>query len=65
MPAYPDPKYNTFIWDLTANKKFQTSAKTTLEAFATLHNIFSDDHYTASIYPNAGRWVEGGLRFKF
>ncbi len=65
MPAYPNPAYDTFIWDLTATKKFQTSGKTTLESFLTVHNIFGGNYYTLSFYPNPGRWVEGGLRFKF
>lgn len=65
MPAYPDPYYDTFIWDLTATKKFQTSAGTSLECFLTIHNLFSGDRYTSSLYLNPGRWVEGGLKFRF
>lgn len=65
MPAYADPYYDTFIWDLTATKKFRTSDKTTLESFLTIHNLFSGDRYTSSLYPNPGRWVEGGLKFRF
>jgi len=65
MPAYADPYYATFIWDLTATKKFQTSDKTTLESFLTIHNLFSGDRYTSSLYLNPGRWVEGGLKFRF
>lgn len=61
----PPPKYDTFIWDLTATKKFQIGEKTSLDAFLTVHNIFSGSYYTQAIYPNPGRWVEGGLRFKF
>lgn len=61
----PSPRYDTFIWDLTATKKFRTSDKTTLETFLTVHNIFSGHYYTQAVYPNPGRWVEGGLRFKF
>lgn len=61
----PTPRYDTFIWDLTATKKFQTSDKTTLETFLTVHNIFGGDYFTTAYYPNPGRWVEGGLRFKF
>lgn len=65
MPAYPDPAYDTFIWDLTATKRFQTSGKTTLETFLTVHNLFSGARYSVSVYPNPGRWLEGGLRFRF
>lgn len=61
----PSPQYDTFIWDLTATKKFNIGEKTALDAFLTVHNIFSGSYYTQAIYPNPGRWVEGGLRFKF
>lgn len=61
----PSPRYDTFIWDLTATRKFQASDKTTLETFLTVHNIFSGHYYTQAVYPNPGRWMEGGLRFKF
>lgn len=58
-------QYKTFIWDLTATKKFSTSEKTTLETFLTIHNLFSGTHTTTTVFPNPPRWVEGGLRFKF
>jgi vitamin B12 transporter len=65
MPAYADPVYDNFIWDLTATKKFRLNESNVLETFLTLHNIFGGNYYTLSVYPNPGRWVEGGLRFKF
>jgi len=58
-------KYTTFIWDLTGTKRFQLNDWSTLECFLTVHNIFSGHYYTTSAYPNPGRWVEGGLKFKF
>ncbi|OGU13418.1 MAG: hypothetical protein A2076_17370 [Geobacteraceae bacterium GWC2_53_11] len=58
-------KYTTFIWDLTATKKFQLDEQNKLETFFTVHNIFSGDRMTLTVYPNPGRWVEGGLRFRF
>ncbi|MDD5285175.1 MAG: TonB-dependent receptor [Desulfuromonadaceae bacterium] len=61
----PKPRYDTFIWDLTATKNFRTSNKTNLETFLTVHNIFSGDYYTSGYYSNPERWVEGGVRFKF
>lgn len=64
-PSYPNPAYSTFIWDLTATKKFRTSDTTSLETYLTLHNLFSGAHYTSSLFLNPGRWVEGGLRFHF
>ena len=58
-------QYTTFIWDLTATKKFRLDEQNTLETFLTVHNIFSGAYYVSSLYPNAVRWVEGGVRFKF
>jgi vitamin B12 transporter len=64
-PVNTAPRYDTFIWDLTATKKFQIDSRNTLETFLTVHNLFSGAHYTMSAFPNATRWVEGGLRLKF
>jgi vitamin B12 transporter len=61
----PPPRYSTFIWDLTATRKFRLSNNTVLEGFLTIHNLFSGHYYTSGFYPNPPRWVEGGLRFKF
>lgn len=58
-------QYTTFIWDLTATKKFRLDEWNSLEAFLSVHNIFSGDYYTKGTYPNPGRWVEGGLKFRF
>jgi vitamin B12 transporter len=65
LPASYGARYDTFIWDFTVNKKFHTTDKTTLELFATVHNLFSGASYIQAALPNASRWVEGGLRFKF
>jgi vitamin B12 transporter len=65
MPDSPDPMYGTFIWDLTATKKFQLDEQNKLETFLTVHNIFSGNYYIDSRYPNPGRWVEGGVKFRF
>ncbi|MDD2852394.1 MAG: TonB-dependent receptor [Desulfuromonadaceae bacterium] len=65
MPAYPDPAYDTFIWDITATKKFRTGDSTTLDTFLTVHNIFSGNYTGSGLHPNPERWFEGGLRFKF
>jgi len=65
MPAKYGAHNGTFIWDFTVSKKFHTTAKTSLDLFATVHNLFSGSNYFNSVYPNASRWVEGGLRFRF
>jgi vitamin B12 transporter len=63
-PVY-NAQYNTFIWDFNINKRIRTSDHTSLDLFATVHNLFSGNHYTNYTYPNALRWVEGGVRFRF
>jgi vitamin B12 transporter len=65
MPAVNNARYNNFIWDLNLNKKFVTSAMTTVEVFLTVRNLFSGANYLGNSLPNAGRWVEGGIRFRF
>jgi len=65
LPASNGANYGTFIWDLTITKKFRTTDRTTIEMFTTIHNLFSGSSYTAAYLPNASRWVEGGLRFRF
>jgi vitamin B12 transporter len=64
-PASYGARYGTFVWDFTINKKFHTTNRTALELFATVHNLFSGANYTQAALPNANRWVEGGIRFRF
>lgn len=64
-PAYANPCYGTFIWDLTGTKRFRVGSAASLETFLTIHNLFSGSHYTSSFYPNPSRWVEGGVRLHF
>ncbi|OHB27560.1 MAG: hypothetical protein A2X79_05040 [Desulfuromonadaceae bacterium GWB2_53_15] len=65
LPAVQGAKYDTFIWDLALNKKIFTTDNTETEIFANVHNIFGGAYYTLNVQPNPGRWVEGGLRFRF
>ena len=55
----------TFLWDAVAGYRFMAHAGVEGEVFAALHNIFAEDQYTQFVYPNAPRWLEAGLRFKF
>jgi len=57
--------YNHFVWDANVNRKFQLTAQTTLEAFFSIHNIFDVEYTTLLSQPNPGRWVEGGLKYRF
>jgi len=65
MPAMLEGQMGTFIWDAVAGYRFTAPAQLQGEVFVALHNIFSEEQYTQMIFPNAMRWVEAGLRFKF
>lgn len=58
-------EYDTMVWDLSLNKKIQTSAETAVTLFATAHNLFDGRYYWYPAYENPHRWVEAGLRFHF
>jgi vitamin B12 transporter len=65
QPVMWEGKMGTFLWDAVAGRRFQAYEGVEGEVFVALHNIFSEDQYTQYVYPNAPRWVEAGLRFKF
>ncbi|MBJ6725008.1 TonB-dependent receptor plug domain-containing protein [Geomesophilobacter sediminis] len=66
MPAAAGPgDYNTFVWDANINRKFSLSETFSLEMFLNLHNIFNSGYTTSISQANTGRWVEGGVKFRF
>lgn len=65
MPVMWEGKMGSFLWDAVAGRRFSAPAGIQGEVFVALHNIFSEDQYTQFVYPNAMRWIEAGLRFKF
>jgi vitamin B12 transporter len=58
-------KYNNFIWDLTATKRFTVTDTSSAEIFFSAHNLFSGSSFSDNRFENPKRWVEGGMRFKF
>lgn len=54
-----------FIWDFNISKKIYTEEKQQIDLFASVHNIFNALQYRYYIYPNAKRWLEAGVRYKF
>jgi vitamin B12 transporter len=58
-------KYNNFIWDLTATKRFSVTDTSSAEVFFSAHNLFSGSSFSDYRFENPKRWVEGGVRFKF
>jgi vitamin B12 transporter len=58
-------KYNSFIFDINIIKSLYKQNGRILEVFLTAHNIFNGSQYKIDSYENPGRWIEGGLRYKF
>jgi vitamin B12 transporter len=58
-------KYSAMIWDLHLARKVIEKGSVSVEAFFSVHNIFSGSQYSSGFFPNPGRWFEGGLRCKF
>ncbi len=58
-------KYNGFIFDINMIKSFYKKRSYAMEAFFNAHNIFDGSQYWVSVYKNAARWVEGGIRIRF
>jgi vitamin B12 transporter len=60
-----EPNLGTFLWDAVAGYRFTAPAGVQGEVFAALHNITNQEQYFSALFPNAPRWIEAGLRFKF
>jgi vitamin B12 transporter len=60
-----DARDNAFIWDLGLSKRVMNVNDLALELFFNAHNLFNGAQYSLGMFPNARRWVEGGIRFKF
>lgn len=59
-------RYTDFIWDATVTKRLVSSdALVVPEVFFSVRNLFNGRQYLYDMFQNAGRWVEGGVRFKF
>lgn len=66
LPAdYWGAEYNGFILDFNIAKDILKTKSTTLETFFTAHNIFDGVSYDDNYVMNPGRWIEGGVRYKF
>jgi vitamin B12 transporter len=58
-------KYNDMIFDLTAARVLSAGSGRSLEAFASIRNLFNGDQYAMSYFKNPGRWMEAGVRYFF
>ncbi len=65
-PANSPAQSSGMVWDLHLNWKLKTISGLTPELFFSGHNLFDAVQTTyAPVYPNAGRWFDGGLRVSF
>jgi vitamin B12 transporter len=58
-------EYKDCIWNLHLTQKLAPKNDLSPELFFTVNNIFNGNQYVRDIRPNAPRWIEGGVRFKF
>ena len=64
-PAGSEAEYNAMIFDMSVTKIVFKHKDQLCDLFLTAHNIFDGTQDVRNYYPNAGRWLEGGVRYKF
>jgi vitamin B12 transporter len=55
----------TMIVDLTVNKRIHQVKDTSLEVFASGHNLLNTKQIWSAAWPNPERWYEAGVRYTF
>ncbi len=58
-------KYDSMIFDINLIKAVLKKQERSCEVFLTGHNIFGGSLYEDSLFKNAPRWFEAGLRYNF
>ena len=58
-------RYYGLIWDLHLGATFLKRKNSSLELFVSGHNLFNNSQYLNQLYPNPGRWFDGGLKVRF
>lgn len=56
---------NSLIWDLHLGATLFRHENTALELFFSGRNLFNSRYYNRDVFPNVGRWFEGGMRVNF
>ena len=54
-----------FLWNLHLTQKLLPGNELSPELFLSAYNLFNSAQYGTWQFSNAGRWLEGGVRFKF
>lgn len=64
-----EPDYNakdsSLLWDLHLGATLLKRENSSMELFFSGHNLFNADQYNRDVFPNTGRWFEGGMRVNF
>lgn len=58
-------RYYGLIWDLHLGATIFKRENNSLELFFSGHNLFNNSQFTNQLFPNPGRWLEGGLKVRF
>jgi vitamin B12 transporter len=53
------------LWDLHLGATLLKRENSSLELFFSGHNILNSTRYNRDVFPNVGRWFEGGVRVNF
>lgn len=64
-PAGLKPEDRNFLWNLHLTQKLRPGREESPELFLTVWNLGNNAQYQEFHYTNAGRWLEGGVRFTF
>jgi vitamin B12 transporter len=66
---FSDPEwlgeFDNMIWDLTVSQAFPLRHRLEAALFFKAHNLFNTSQFADEWQPNAPRWLEAGLRFRF
>lgn len=57
--------HRSMVWDLHLTQKLLPKENLSPELFFSVRNLFNGAQYQSEMRPNAPRWIEGGVRFKF
>jgi len=65
--SYPETKDQVFVFDymVKANLPFIPECAGKPSIFFTVHNLFNTNYLYRNVFPQAGRWVEGGVSYQF
>ena len=58
-------RYGGLLWDLHLGATLLKRENSSLELFFSGHNIFNGNQYNRDVFPNVGRWFDGGVRVNF